>query len=131
MLAGGSLLIDRLAVVGTIGNDAGDPSFHCRQQSRCLRGVAAILVCQAVRHDLTRFGVDSQMQLAPLPRLATMLLGIPLALTEYLQTGAVQHDVDRPVMADSTWLASCEAAATPAQGRVVGHGDLQPKQTQD
>jgi hypothetical protein len=69
MLAGGSLLINHLAVVGTIGNDGGDPSFHRRQQGRNLCDVGAILVCQDVRHDLTRFGIDSQMQLAPLGRL--------------------------------------------------------------
>src|ERR1700733_4061188 len=116
MLAGGSLLIDRLAVIGAVGNDAGDPSFHCRQQGRNLCDVAAILVCQDVRHDLTRFGIDSQMQLAPLPWLAAVLLGIPLALTEDLQAHAVQHGVNRSVMAGSTRLASGEAAATPAQG---------------
>jgi hypothetical protein len=131
VLAGGGFSVNRLAVIGTIRNNAGDPSFHCRQQSRHLRDVAAILVCQDVRRDLTRFGVESQMQLAPLPWLATVLLGIPLALTEDLQARAVQHDVNRSVMADSTRLASGEAAAAPAQGRVVGHGDLQPKQTQD
>ena len=112
----GGFSVNRLAVIDAIGNNAGDPSFHCRQQSRNLRDVAAILVCQDVRHDRTRFGVDSQMQLAPPPWLAAMLLRIPLALTEDLQAGAVQHDVNRPVMADSTRLASGEAAATPAQG---------------
>ena len=131
MLAAGGFSANRLAVIGTIGDNAGDPSFHCRQQSRNLCDVAAILVCQDVRHDLTRFGIDSQMQLAPPSRLAAVLLGIPLAWTEDLQARAVQHDVNRPVMADSTWLASGEAAAAPAEGRMVGHGDLQPKQSQD
>ena len=84
-----------------------------------------------MRYDLARFGIDSQMQLAPLPWLAAVLLGIPLAWTEDLQARAVQHDVNRSVMAGNTRLASGEAAATPAQGRVVGHGDLQPQQTQD
>jgi hypothetical protein len=73
MLSGGGFSVNRLAVIGTIRNNAGDPSFHCRQQSRHMRDVAAILVCQDVRHDLTRFRVDSQMQLAPLPWLAAML----------------------------------------------------------
>jgi hypothetical protein len=34
-------------------------------------------------------------------------------------------------MAESTRLAPGKAAATPAQGRMVGHGDLQPKQPHD
>jgi hypothetical protein len=42
-----------------------------------------------------------------------MLLGIPLTLTEDLQASAVQNDVNGPVMADSTRLASGEAAAAP------------------
>ena len=116
MLAGSSLLINRLAVIGAVGNNADDPSFHCRQQGRNLCDVAGILVCQDVRHDFTRFGIDSQMQLAPLPWLATVFLGIPLTLTEDLQTGAVQHDMDGLVMADSAGLASGETTATPAQG---------------
>ena len=69
-----------------------------------------------MRHDLTRFGVDSQMQLAPLSWLAAVLLRIPLTLTEDLQAGAVQHDVDGFVMADRTRRASGEATAAPAQG---------------
>ncbi len=131
MLAGSSLLINRLAVIGAVGNNADDPSFHCRQQGRNLCDVAGILVCQDVRHDLTRFGIDSQMRLAPPSRLAAMLLGLPLALTEDLQARAVQHDVNRSVMAGSTRLASGEAVATPAEGRMVGHGDLQPQQSQN
>ena len=114
MLTRGRLLVNRLAIIGAVRNYAGDPSFHCRQQSRTLCDVTGILVCQDVRHDLTRFGVDSQMQLAPSPWLAAMLLGIPLALSEYLRARAVQHDVNGPVMAASPRLASGEAAATPA-----------------
>ena len=128
MLAAGGFSLNRLAVTGAVRNDAGDPSFHCRQQGRNLCDVAVILVCQDVHHDLTRFGIDSQTQLVPSPWLAAMPLGIPLALSENLQARAVQHGGNRPVMADSTRQASGEAAATPAEGRMVGHGDLQPNQ---
>jgi hypothetical protein len=59
MLAGGRLSVNHLAVIGVVGNDAGDPSFYCRQQSQNLCDVACILICQDVRHDFTRFGIDS------------------------------------------------------------------------
>jgi hypothetical protein len=131
MLACGSLSVNRLAVAGAVGDDTGDPSFHRRKQGRNLCDVAGIFVCQPVSHDLTRFGVDSQMQLAPPPWIAAMLFGIPLSLTEDLQAGAVQHGVNGPTMANSTRLASGEAAAAPAQSRMVGDGDLQSEQTQD
>ena len=73
----------------------------------------------------------SHLELAPSPRHATMLPGIPLALTENLHARAVQNDVNRSVLAGNTRLASGESAALPAEGRMAGHGDLQPQQSQN
>ena len=56
-----------------------------------------------------------------------MLLFLPLALAEQLQHGAVDHQVPRPVW-DATRAPPGKATAAPAQGGVVGHGEIESEQ---
>jgi hypothetical protein len=70
------------------------------------------------------------MQLAPVPTCSAVLLGIPLALTEQLQAGAVEHEVSGAVMPGSARLTIGESATTPGQGCVVRDGQLEPEQPQ-
>ena len=70
------------------------------------------------------------MQLAPLPGLAAVLLGILFTLPEYLQAGAVQHDMNGPIMSCDTRLASSESTAASAERGVIRHGQIQSEQAQ-
>ncbi len=105
-------------------------SLHRREQARDRRDIARILVGQDVRHDLASLCIVGQMQLAPSPWRAAMLLGIPVALPEHLQPGAAQHDMNGPVVRCGARLSSCEATAATAQRGMIRHGEIQPKQAQ-
>ena len=65
-----------------------------------------------------------------MPPGTTVLLGIPLALAEHLQSRAVEHQVDGSAVPDDPRLATAEAAGMPGQGGVVGHEQLEPEQPQ-
>ena len=58
-----------------------------------------------------------------------MLLGIPLALPEDLQAGAVRHDVKGPVMPCRPRPMFCKATAFSAQRAVIRHAEIQPEHT--
>jgi hypothetical protein len=64
------------------------------------------------------------------PACSAVLLGIPLALTEQLQAGAVEHEVNGAIMRRSARLATGEPATTPGQRGVVGNGQPAAEQAQ-
>jgi len=62
--------------------------------------------------DLAGSGVYGNVELAPLPTGAAVLLGIPHALSEQLQAGAVQHEVHGSVVPDNPGLPTGKGVAT-------------------
>jgi len=78
--------------------------------------------------DLASVGVHSKVELTPLPARATVLLGIPLALPEQLQAGAVQHEVHGPVVPDNPGLAAGEGPTAPGKRGVIRDGQLKAEQ---
>nr|WP_239479399.1 hypothetical protein [Lichenicola cladoniae] len=110
-LAQGCCPVDGRTVIGAVGDHAGDRSLHRLQQNRDRGDIAHIKIGQDVRHDFAGLCVDGQMQLAPSPRSATVLLGVPFALAEHRQSGAVHNDLNRPVMLGSPRLAAGERPA--------------------
>lgn len=114
MLADSNRFVDRPAVIGAVGDHAADRSLHRREQCWDHGDIARILAGQDMRHDLAGRCIDGQMQLALLLGHAAVLLGIPLALPEHLQAGAVEHDMNGPVVLCSTRLPSRESTAATA-----------------
>jgi hypothetical protein len=80
--------------------------------------------------DLARVGVHGKVELAPGSARPAMLLGIPLALPEQLQAGAVQHQMNRAGAGPDTRLPACERPAAAARRAVVRDGQSQPEQAQ-
>ncbi len=60
-----------------------------------------------------------------------MLLSIPLALPEHLQPGAVQHDMNEPIVPCDARMPSSERTAMTAKRGVIRHAEIQPEQAQD
>ena len=85
---------------------------------------------QNVGGDLASVGVHGKVELAPLPPRATVLLGVPLALPEQLQAGAVQHEMHGPFVPGNTRLTTSEGATTPGQGGMIRDGQLEAEQAQ-
>jgi len=83
-----------------------------------------------MRGDLARAGINGEKQLAPVPACSAVLLGIPLALTEQLQPGAVEHKVNGAIMPGGARLTIGEPATTPGQRGVVGNGQPEAQQAQ-
>ena len=75
--------------------------------------------------------VHAKVELAPLSPGATVLLRVPLALSEQLQAGAVQHQVQGTVVAGNARLATGEGATTSGERGVIWHGQLEAEQVQN
>ena len=56
-------VIDWLAIMGPIGGELANLTVDLIQQRPHLRCVAGVLICQAMRHDLTTVGIQRQMQI--------------------------------------------------------------------
>lgn len=119
-------------VVGAVrGNGAG--VFVVRDLAQQVRQDGAIAF--PARGELDRADVGGgrihrQMHLAPLASsLHTMIPGLPLAIAEELDAGAVHQQVQRPA---STAIGDLhlQGLLPAAQGRVVRNGPVQPGQAQ-
>lgn len=83
---------------------------------------------QQRRPDVRRGGVHGQMNLAPLaPTLNTVLAGLPFAVAEELDAGAVHQQVQRPFGA-AIWDLDGQHFLPSAQGGVIGHRPIQVRQ---
>ena len=71
-------MVDRLAVVGSVGGDAGDLALDLPEQGRQLAGVIGPVVGQHAGDDLAGVGVHGQVQLAPGPARPAVLLRVAL-----------------------------------------------------
>ena len=82
------------------------------------------------RADVGCGGVHGQMDLAPsASSLDTMLAGLPLAVAEELDAGAIHQQVQRPVGTAIRDL-HLQGLLSAAQRRVVRNGPVQPRQLQ-
>jgi hypothetical protein len=103
----------RFAIVSTIRHDARDLALDLLEQDRHLAGVSSLTAGQRTRGYLAGLGINRGVQLAPGPASSAVLLAVPLALSEQLQTRAVEQQVQGTVWG-TLRPAIGEAATTPA-----------------
>ncbi len=122
-------LVAGFTIIRAVGGDAGDLALDLLEQDRQLAGIVGLLVGQGVSDDLAGLGVEGDVQFPPGARRSAVLLLLPFAATEQLQSGAVDHEVQRAVGHDmGSWAG--QAAAAAAQGSVVGDGEIEPEKPQ-
>ncbi len=80
--------------------------------------------------NLASVGIHGEVELAPLPPGAAVLLRVPLSLAEQLQAGAVEHQVHGAVVAGNPRLATGEGPTRPGERSVIGNGQLEAEQAQ-
>ena len=82
--------------------------------------VARSTRCQIRRDDLTRVGVDGEVQLSPgsLPRWFSQMTDVNP------ETGAVDEQMDRSIVLEHAKREFTELLEAPGQSRMVGNGDL-------
>jgi len=88
----------RVTIIGAVRRHGRDYTLSLPKQGRHLGDIVGVTLGQHVGRDLACVGIDSEVQLAPFAARPAVLFSIPLALTEQLQTRAVQHQVDRPAI---------------------------------
>ena len=96
----GNDLVHRFAIVRTVRHHGDDLALERLEQRRDLTGIIRGIVGQHAGDDLAGAGIDRDVELAPGPARPAVLLFIPLALAEELQTGAVDHQLQRAVRDD-------------------------------
>jgi hypothetical protein len=82
-------LVDRLAVVCAVRDEAGDLAFNLPEQTWNFANVVGAVIGQHVRNDFTGACVDREVELPPGPAGAA----IPFALSEQLQARAVDDQM--------------------------------------
>ncbi|WGF90821.1 hypothetical protein [Marinivivus vitaminiproducens] len=95
--------------------------FEQSRQLVGIVGIVGILVGEAVSDKFARLGVVGDVQFPSGARGSTVLLLLSLVAAEQIQTGAVDHEVQRAVQDDFGSTAGQAGAAT-AEGRVIGNG---------
>ena len=86
-------LVNRLAIIRAIRDEAGDLSADLLEQFGNFAYVVCIILGQSVRNDFTGVRVDREMELAPRSAMATVSLLVPLALSEQFQPCAVDNQI--------------------------------------
>jgi hypothetical protein len=90
------LTVDIVAIVRSIAGIRRDRSGNLLQQGSDLRAVIDIVAGRLGGDDLSRVGVDADMELSPGPtRPCGVLLNPPLTATAELKPGAVDQQVER------------------------------------
>jgi hypothetical protein len=86
-------LVDRLAVVCAVRDEADDLAFNLLEQTWNFANVVGAVIGQRVRIDFTAACVDREVELPPGPAGAAMSFFIPFALSEQLQARAVDDQM--------------------------------------
>ena len=115
---------------GPVRGHAGDDTARLPEQGRHLGRVVGRALGQHVGRDLAGVGVNGQVQLQPAPFGPAVPLGIPFALAEQLQAGAVEHQVHGATACSDTGLSASKGLAAAGQRRVVRPGQGVPEQAQ-
>src|SRR5713101_1282447 len=120
-------LVDWLAVVCAVRDEAGDLAFNLLEQTGNFANVVGTVVGQHVRDDFTGVCVDRKVELPPGPTGAAMPFFIPLAASEQLQARAVDDQMPS-AMRRYVRAPPGKNPATPAHCRVIGNGEIEPQQ---
>ena len=116
------------AVIALVRADHRHRRFDLCQQPRQFRPVMVVASRQGMGQNLTRFGVNRQMQLAPNPPFAlAMLAHLPFALAEQLQPGRVDGQMQGPLLRPTLELRHRQISRPSRQGRVMRHRDREPQ----
>ena len=86
-------LVNRLAIICAIRDEAGDLAVDLLEQTGNFADVVCIILGQGVRNDFTGVRVDREMELAPRSATAAVSLLVPLALSEQFQPRAVDNQM--------------------------------------
>jgi hypothetical protein len=118
-----------LAIISSIGSELVDLVIDLIKQRLQLRGIAGLLICQAMSNNLATVGIYSQMKLSPAaPGLYAVLFFQPLAGAIDFELGAVDQNVNGairhmlPVVASGLWLPGFGPAA---ERGVIWHSQVQ------
>jgi hypothetical protein len=97
--AGGSChsLIDRIAIIRTVRDEAGNLAIDLLKQPGNFPGVIGTIVGEGIRDDFASACVNRQVQLPPGPATTTVSFLIPFALSEQFQPGAVDDQMSGSV----------------------------------
>jgi hypothetical protein len=118
-------LVNRLAIICAIRDEAGDLAVDLLEQSGNFADVVRIILSQSVRNDFTGVRVDRKMELAPSAMAAVSLL-VPLALSEQLQPRAVDNQMSSS--RNNTRSPCRKLTATSAECGVVRNAEIEPQQ---
>src|SRR6516164_3361840 len=121
-------LVDRLAIICAIRDEAGDLAVDLLEQSGNFTYVVCIILGQSVRNDFTGVRVDRKMELAPRSALAAVSLLVPLALSEQFQPRAVDNQMSRP--RDHARPPRSKLTATSAECGVVRTAEIETQQAE-
>ena len=120
-------LIDRIAIIRTVRDEAGNLAINLLKQPGNFAGVIGTVVGQGVRDDFASACVNRQMQLPPGPAATTVSFLIPFALSEQFQPGAVDDQVSGSVR-DHIRPPITKTPATSAERGVIGDAEIELQQ---
>ncbi len=133
----GDVGVDAFLIVSAVPHDRGYSSRDLVEQAIDLGTVVHLLSRERGGDDLTRFGIEADVQLAPRPaRAGAVFLDQPLARPTQLQPRAVHQQVQGCGLAAGTgagprWLRHRERRRPAAERRMVRHAQRQPEQVHD
>ena len=130
-MAFGDSVVDLVLIIGTVAGERGERIAELVKKRPGPRAVVNFLLRQLNGDDLAAVAIDADMQLAPgAPSGGAVLLDQPFAGAAQLQPGAV----DEQVQGSAAELPPQRHGHRPgpaAQGRMVRHRQIEPKQADD
>jgi len=124
------LAADVVSVVCAVTDEGCDGTPDLVEQRVDLQAIVHVFGGQRGRHDLAGVGVNAKVQLPPRPsRLRAVLLHQPLTGAAQPQAGAV----DKQMHGRAAQCRSHDGQGfgSPAQRRVIGHGEIKTEQADD
>jgi hypothetical protein len=124
------LIVDRFAVVGTVGAHRANWVLDLIQQILQGQDIADIICREVHRDDFLRLGVKRQMQRATSARPDPVFLIEPLTPAVDLHPGAVDQHMQRLVALNGL-RQNLQCATAPAERRVIWDSEVDAKQVED
>ena len=131
-MALGDAVVNSILVIPAIAGERGHRACDLIKQGVDLGAVVDLLGCERGSDDLAAAGIQADVQLPPGPaRLGAVFLLQPLARAAQAQSRAVDQQVQGFAVPARLRTRHLQRLGPAAQGRVVRHTQLQPKQADD